>query len=50
MENKTVFERRWLMLDFARQRTFVREEVLLMLDMLKRLGYNYVKVNAEVVS
>lgn len=47
MENKTVFERRWLMLDFARQRTFVREEVLLMLDMLKRLGYNGVGIYLE---
>jgi len=34
------FERRWFMCDYARQRTFVREEFILWLDALKRLGYN----------
>jgi hypothetical protein len=35
-----VFQRRWFMFDFARQRTFDREEFCLFLDGLHRLGYN----------
>ncbi len=44
---KVIFERRWLMCDFARQRTFVREEMSLWLDALQRLGYNGLGIYLE---
>lgn len=40
MAHMPVFQRRWFMFDFARQRTFDREEFRLFLDGLHRLGYN----------
>lgn len=36
----TVFEKRWFMLDFARLRSLERGEMLRLLDILKRSGYN----------
>jgi len=42
-----VFEKRWFMCDYARQRVFVREEFLLWLDALKRLGYNGIGMYLE---
>lgn len=47
MENSICFERRWFMCDYARQRSFVREEFLLLLDGLARLGYNGVGMYLE---
>ena len=48
MEQKApIFERRWLMCDLARQRTFVREEMTLWLDALARLGYNGLGIYLE---
>ena len=43
----TVFERRYFMCDYARQRSFVREEFLLWLDALARLGYNGIGLYLE---
>ncbi len=40
MSEKKVFDRRWFMCDYARLRTFVRDEFELWLDALARLGYN----------
>ena len=40
MNERHVFDRRWMMYDFARQRYFVKEEFLLLLDTLQRLNYN----------
>ncbi len=40
VENRKPFEKRWLMLDYARERAFVREEFLLIIDRLAALGYN----------
>lgn len=34
------FDRVWFMIDYARERTFVREEFVLLVDKLKDLGYN----------
>lgn len=47
MEKTTVFDHRYFMFDFARQRTFVREEFSLLLDGLARLGYNGVGIYLE---
>ena len=47
MEQNTVFESRFLMCDYARQRTFVKEEFVLILDGLARLGYNGVGLYLE---
>jgi len=47
MENRVCFERRWFMCDYARQRSFVREEFSLLLDGLARLGYNGVGLYLE---
>lgn len=47
MENGICFERRWFMCDYARQRSFVREEFSLLLDGLARLGYNGVGIYLE---
>lgn len=41
------FERVWYMCDYARQRIFVREEFLLWLDALQRLGYNGIGLYLE---
>ena len=40
MSEKYVFEKRWFMTDFARLRTFERDEIILWLDKLSELGYN----------
>jgi len=47
MANNKPFERRWFMCDYARQRAFVREEFILWLDALKRLGYNGIGMYIE---
>lgn len=47
MKNETAFTRRYFMCDYARQRTFVREEFSLLLDGLARLGYNGVGMYLE---
>lgn len=40
MSNANKFNRRWFMIDIARQQTFSREEFIDILDTLKRLDYN----------
>ena len=47
MKNGVCFERRWFMCDYARQRSFVREEFSLWLDALARLGYNGIGIYLE---
>jgi hypothetical protein len=41
------FERKWFMCDYARQRVFIRDEFILWLDALKRLGYNGLGIYLE---
>ena len=47
MQEKYVFEKRWFMTDFARLRTFERDEIILWLDKLSELGYNGLGVYIE---
>lgn len=48
MENKPdLFKRRYFMCDYARQRSFIREEFVLWLDALARLGYNGIGLYIE---
>ena len=47
MEWQPLFQKRYFMCDFARQRSFVREEFLLWLDAFSRLGYNGVGLYLE---
>jgi len=47
MQGKYVFDKRWFMTDFARLRTFERDEIILWLDKLSELGYNGLGVYIE---
>ncbi len=47
MSEKKVFDRRWFMCDLARQRVFVRDEFIMWLDGLARLGYNGLGIYLE---
>ena len=42
-----IFQRRWMMCDVARERVFDRDEFLLLLDTLQRLGFNGLCVYME---
>ena len=42
-----IFKRRWFMLDMARQRTFEKEEFLMILDILVKMGYNGIGLYLE---
>ncbi len=47
MNNQKPFGKRWIMLDYARERTFLREEFLLIVDKVASLGYNGVCLYLE---
>ena len=47
MADNRPFDRRWFMCDYARQRTFIRDEFVLWLDALQRLGYNGLGIYLE---
>ena len=47
MSERKVFDRRWFMCDLARRRVFVRDEFILWLDALARLGYNGLGIYLE---
>ena len=42
-----IFQRRWMMCDIARERVFDRDEFILLLDTLQRLGFNGLCVYME---
>ncbi len=47
MSDNKIFDRRWFMCDYARLRVFVRDEFILWLDALQRLGYNGLGIYLE---
>ena len=47
MSNVDRFNRRWFMLDIARNQTFSREEITVILDSLKNLGFNGIGMYLE---
>lgn len=47
MKNAKNFDRRWFMIDLAREKTFSKDEFTVLLDTLEKLGYNGIGVYLE---
>ena len=47
MKQSKKFDRRWFMLDLARDKAFSKEEFSVLLDTLKKLGYNGIGIYLE---